>query len=70
MQQPDADRLLPRSHLFTVRLWRETCGDGHAEWRVRVQHVLSGERRYFRDWPTLEHYLEQRLQELDAEERP
>jgi hypothetical protein len=35
-----------------------------------VQHVPSGERRYFRDWPTLERYLERKLQELDAEEMP
>lgn len=43
----------PRSHLFTVRLWREDLGDGRVEWRGQVQHVLSGETRYFRDWATL-----------------
>jgi hypothetical protein len=41
------------SHLFTVRLWAEDLGSGQAEWRGRVQHVSSGEARYFRDWPTL-----------------
>jgi hypothetical protein len=61
---------MPRSHLFTVRLWREPLGDGRFEWRGRVQHVLSGRRRSFRDWPPLERYLEEMLQELDAEETP
>jgi hypothetical protein len=67
VKQPGEDQLLHRSHLFTVRLWREPLGDGRTEWRLRVQHVLSGERRYFRDWPALEHYLEQKSQALEAE---
>ncbi len=41
-----------RSQLFTVRLWREPLND-HFEWRGKVQHVTSGEVRYFRDWATL-----------------
>jgi hypothetical protein len=61
----DTDRNLPRSHLFTVRLWTESLGNGQFEQRARVQHVLSGERRYFRDWPTLVRYLAKKLQELD-----
>ena len=40
-----------RSYLFTVRLWEEHLGDGQAEWRGRVSHVVSGETHYFRDWP-------------------
>jgi len=67
---PDAQRLVQRSHLFTVRLWAEPVGDGRREWRGRVQHVLSGERRYFRDWPALERYLLEKVQELDAQEPP
>lgn len=70
MKPRDAERFTQRSHLFTVRLWREPLGDGRFEWRGRVQHVLSGERRYFRDWLALERYLEEKLQELDAEETP
>lgn len=61
---------MPRSHLFTVRLWTEPLGDGRFEWRGWVQHVLSGRRRSFRDWPALVSYLEEKLQELDAEETP
>jgi hypothetical protein len=41
------------SHLFTVRVWREDLGEGQTEWRGEVQEVVSGEVRYFRDWPTL-----------------
>jgi len=41
------------SHLFTVRVWREELGNGHSEWRGKVQHVLSGETRYFRKWADL-----------------
>ena len=43
----------PRPQLFTVRVWREDRGDGQSEWRGQVQHLLSGETRYFRDWQTL-----------------
>jgi hypothetical protein len=53
------------SHLFTIRLWTEVLGEGQVEWRGRVQYVLSGERRFFHDWSTLERYLEAKLQELD-----
>ena len=41
------------SHLFTVRLWAEDLGDGEIEWRGKLQHVTSGEARYFRNWPVL-----------------
>lgn len=42
-----------QSHLFTVRLWAEDLGDGRAEWRGKVERVMSGEAHYFRDWQTL-----------------
>lgn len=48
------------SQLFTVRLWREDLGD-RGEWRGKVQHVLSGEARYFRDWATLIAALQEML---------
>lgn len=49
----DAGHQQHQSHLFTVRLWLENLGDGRAEWRGQVQHVLSGETHYFREWETL-----------------
>ncbi len=41
------------SLLFTLRLWKEPVDAEKVEWRGKLQHVLSGEVRYFRDWPTL-----------------
>jgi hypothetical protein len=40
------DEEFQQSHLFTVRVWRG-----------KVQHVASGEARYFRDWSTLVAFL-------------
>jgi hypothetical protein len=54
------------SHLFTVRLWSEVLGDGRTEWRGQVQHVTSQERCYFREWTTLESFLERKLVESQA----
>ena len=42
-----------RSHLFTVRVWREDMGDDQWEWRGKVQQVGSGEAFYFREWQGL-----------------
>lgn len=42
-----------RSQLFTIRLWSEELGNGRIELRGQVQHVLSSETYYFRDWVTL-----------------
>lgn len=47
----------PDSHLFTVRLWPEAGPGAGTGWRGRVTHVLSGETRYFRDWPALVAFL-------------
>ena len=63
----DADRPAARSHLFMLRLWPEDLGSGQPDWRGKVQHVNSGEARYFRDWPTLEAFLEELLHRIDQE---
>jgi hypothetical protein len=49
----DQTQALSHMHLFTVRVWLEELGAGQLEWRGEVHEVLSGERRYFRDWQTL-----------------
>jgi hypothetical protein len=46
------------SHLFTLRLWPEDLGNGQIDWRGKVQHMNSGEAHYFRDWATLEAFVE------------
>ncbi|HOR00185.1 MAG TPA: hypothetical protein PLJ35_15330 [Anaerolineae bacterium] len=48
---------LPRSQLFNLRLWVEDLGDGQTQWRGTVLHALSGDARYFRDWPSLLAFL-------------
>ncbi len=57
----DHPESLQHSQLFTVRVWREDRGNGGSEWRGKVQHVLSGEARYFRDWATLIAALQEML---------
>jgi hypothetical protein len=61
------DRTSPSlaSHLFTVRVWREELSVGRVEWRGKVQHALSGEARYFREWAELIAFV--REQAGDAE---
>ncbi len=60
----------PRSHLFTIRVWKEEIGPGQTEWRGKVQLVASGEVRYFRDWAGLVPLLIAMLSELDNESKP
>jgi hypothetical protein len=55
-----------RSHLFTVRVWLEELGDGQVEWRGQVQHVMSGQTRYFRDWSTLLAFLQGMLPGVES----
>ena len=45
------------SQLFTLRLWLEPGVLHRNEIRFRVQHLRSGEVRYFRDWSALIAYL-------------
>ena len=59
----------PSSHLFTVRLWVEALGSGQHEMRYKVQHVLSGETRYFRDWSALLGYLTAKVRQLEEEDK-
>lgn len=57
----EADQQAQSSQLFMLRLWLEDLGGGQTDWRGKVQHVNSGETRYFRDWPTLQAFLENLL---------
>jgi hypothetical protein len=56
----------PRSRLFTIRLWQEELGAGHAEWRGRVQDISTGTAAYFRDWPGLIAVLSRMVETADA----
>jgi hypothetical protein len=35
--------------IFTIRLWREKLDERESEWRGRVQHLGSGQARYFNE---------------------
>jgi hypothetical protein len=59
MEDEPKDR---RSHLFTVRVWREELGDDQFEWRGKVQQVDTGEAFYFREWRGVIAYLKIWLQ--------
>ncbi len=61
--QKDPDTTSTHSQLFTLRFWPEDQGDGHLDWRGKVQHVGTGEVRYFRDWLMLKAFIEGLLQE-------
>ena len=47
---------------FTVRIWLERVGAGKTEWRGRIQHALSGETHYFREWNSLIDQVQSMLQ--------
>lgn len=47
-----------QSHLFSIRIWTEEGHNMDGTWRGQVEHVLSGERQYFRDWETLVKFLQ------------
>jgi len=44
------------SDLFTVRVWAEQVDDA-VEWRGKVQHLPTGEARYFREWTALVRFM-------------
>jgi len=60
----------PRSHLFTVRVWKEEVRNGQIEWRGKVQLVNSGDVRYFRELAALVPLLIAMLSEADSMSEP
>ncbi len=58
----------PVSHLFSLRLWQEEVGADRLEWRGRLQHVLSGDTRHFRQWNTLIELLLTMLEDQEPDE--
>ena len=64
----DNDTAHHRSYLFTLRLWSESLSDDQREWRGQIQHVTSGETRYFRNWSTLAAHLMEMLPEINDDE--
>jgi hypothetical protein len=46
-----------RPQVFIVRVWYEAQEPGEREVRIQARHVLTGETRYFLEWPALTDYL-------------
>lgn len=69
----DSDSAAPfgerQPHVFTLRMWPEEVGDGRVDWRGKIQHLNSGEVRYFRDWAALEAFLDGLLHGGEGERR-
>jgi hypothetical protein len=42
----DLSRQSCRSHLFSIRVWKEEIATGQVEWRGKVQLFTSGEVRW------------------------
>jgi hypothetical protein len=62
--QADPQAAPARGQLFTVRVWAEVGKGGQEAWRFKVQHVLSGEARYFKDWQALVEFVISHFQSL------
>ncbi len=62
--------LLPRSHLFTVRVWEEEIRADQNEWRGKVQLFPGGDVRYFREWAALIPLLLMMLEESEPDRQP
>jgi hypothetical protein len=61
-----ADRRPGRSQLFTVRLW--PCEARGQAWFGRVEHVLTGRTRSFREWKVLLEFLEEVMYSAQVEQ--
>ncbi|NJD59721.1 MAG: hypothetical protein C3F13_14355 [Anaerolineales bacterium] len=57
----DKEETSQPSQLFTLRMWLEDLGEGQMDWRGKVQHIGSGEVRYFRSWQMLRDFVEDKL---------
>lgn len=56
-ENPIAQSSDRHSQLFMVRLWREPTKNDRPEIRGKVQHVLTGEVQYFREWAALTAFM-------------
>ena len=55
------DTAVAHTQVFIVRIWHEAQGTGEREVRIQIRHVLTGETRYFLEWPALTAYLAGKL---------
>lgn len=48
---------LSESHFYTLRLWEVKGEETGSQWRARLQHVPSGEVKYFRNLEVMLDFL-------------
>lgn len=51
---------------FIIHLWLEELGGEKCEWRGRIQQIPCGEVGYFRDWGTLEKFLQESVVKAES----
>jgi len=57
------------SQLFSLRLWTEEDDLEARNVRFKIQHVLSGEAQYARDWAEVAAFVMRVFQEAEKGER-
>lgn len=55
-----------RSASFIVRIWCESDGSGNfsGEWRGSIEHVVSGQRSFFRDLEAIGQFMKPYLEQF------
>lgn len=54
---------LSEGHFYTLRLWEVKDEETGSQWRARLQHVPSGEVKYFRNLEVMLDFLYAQLNE-------
>ena len=58
----------PRSHLLSLRIWREPLGCGNSEIRGQARLISSGDTCTFRDWAAFVDFVESAVAPTDDSE--
>ena len=56
---PESDQ----THLYSVRVWKESTAENSGEYRGQIRHVVSGETRHFRTWLTLIEFIVEQIEQ-------
>ena len=54
---------------FIVRMWSESTVDNDGDWRGQVEHVQTGEKRYFREMDKVLDFIAGHLGCADKEQK-
>jgi hypothetical protein len=55
---------------FIVRMWSESTVDNNGDWRGQVEHVQTGEKRYFREMDRVLEFIAGHLGGEEEEQTP